>query len=125
MELASLEDKVYKGLYLPVSGTPSIITDTLSKAVQYVFPDQNVLISTFDGINNYYHVTHSIYSSVNFIATHLKRVYTSNYNINNVIRGDIIIYSSSKYLPDEIDSSVNYYFIQEILTYASQVSYVY
>lgn len=125
MELILLDDKIYKGLLLPASGNPVIITETLEKSLHYAFGDHDVMVDTFDGVNNYYHIINSQNLPINLIATHLKRIYTSDYTINNSIRGDILIYSSSKYLTDSIDNSVNYYFVQEVLNYLATISYVY
>lgn len=44
-------------------------------------------------------------------------MYTHSYNITNVIRGDILVYSSYDNLPNVVDSSVPQYFIDQVITY--------
>ena len=107
------------GLHIPAIGTPDIIYEDLSSAKMYVFGSTDPVISSFDSKSNYYHYpeNNTNIQPVNFIATFLKRIYSSNYNCT--IKGDILVYSSLDGLPHVIDDSVSMYFLQQVALFVS------
>lgn len=105
-----------KHLLIPVLGYPEILTDSdLSKIMISVFGSNDVSYSTFDTVTNYVHLANqkSNLYPVNNLATYLKRMYTHNYSINNVVRGDILAYTSVSdtytILPYFVDQVLHYH----------------
>jgi hypothetical protein len=109
-----------RGLHIPVIGNPQILNKDLQSSKLHVFSQSEVLISTFDGKNNYYHYPQNYKNlhDVNFIATFLKRIYTNNYKL--FIKGDILIYSSVDSLPNVIDNDVTIDFLQQVILFISK-----
>jgi hypothetical protein len=116
-----------KGLYLPVDDYPQIISDQLQEAKFFVFGDKPITVSTFDSISNYYHYHNdiAIYYPVNKCATYLKRLYTQNYQPLNLVRGDVLIYSSVDKMPHMIDNSVLPYFIDQVMAFMATHDYAF
>jgi hypothetical protein len=111
------------GLWIPVNSQPEIITQDLQSSILHVFGSDDVVISTFNGEANYYHYDQKNYSHlpVNHLATVLKRIYTNNYNI--LLRGDILVYSSSDKFPHIIDDSVPFDFLQQVAMHTMNFNY--
>lgn len=101
-------------LCIPSSSNIEILTGDLDKVLMNVFSNSPISRSTFDGLTDYYHINsqNSFYYPENEIATHLKRIYTSNYNLNNIVRGDIVVFTSS-----EVNQSIMSYFLDQVLLY--------
>lgn len=108
-----------KGLLVPVSGYPEILYDDLEKVKLLIFHHQEPSLSTFNSHCNYFHhnENEALLKPVNKIATFLKRMYTHNYKIHNVIRGDILVYSSWDKFPNIVDASVPQYFVDQVIAY--------
>ncbi len=116
-----------KGLYLPVDDYPQIISDQLQEAKSFVFGDKPITISTFDSLSNYYHYHNDIAINypVNKCATYLKRLYTQNHQPLNLVRGDILVYSSIDKMPHMIDNSVHPYFIDQVMAFMATHDYAF
>lgn len=116
-----------KGLFVPVNDYPQIISDDTQAAKSFVFGSDPTTISTFDGLSNYYHYTYEVSHkySVNVCATYLKRLYTQNYSPLNLVRGDILVYSSLDSMPHIIDSSVLPYFIDQVMAFMVSHDYAF
>lgn len=116
-----------KGLFLSVDDYPQIISDDIQDAKSFVFGSQPTTISTFDGLSNYYHYDYSLSHKypVNICATYLKRLYTQNYSPLNLVRGDILVYSSSDAMPHIVDSSVLPYFINQVMSFMASHDYAF
>jgi hypothetical protein len=112
------------GLWISCHSSPELLSTDLQSAKYHVFSDIDPMISTFNGQVNYYHYHQKNYSylPINHLATVLKRLYTNNNTL--LLRGDIIIYSSSDGFPHIIDDSIPYYFLQEIAMHTSGYNYV-
>lgn len=108
-----------RGLFVPTDDYPQIISDEIQDSKSFVFADKPTTISTFDGLSNYYHYTDEVAHlyPVNICATYLKRLYTQNYHPLNLVRGDILVYSSSDQMPHIIDASVLTYFVDQVLAF--------
>lgn len=108
-----------KGLLIPVYGSPEILNDSVDKAKMMVFYNKEPAISTFNSHCNYYRYNDidALTQPINPIATFFKRMYTSRYVVKNVIRGDILVYSSFDKLPNIIDYSVPQYFIDQVVAF--------
>lgn len=108
-----------KGLLIPVSGPPEILNDSLEKVKLIVFYNREPVISTFNSHCNYYRYNDidSITQPVNVAATFFKRLYTHRYSIKNIVRGDVLVYSSFDKLPNVIDYSVPQYFVDQVASY--------
>lgn len=108
-----------RGLLIPAIGNPEIIIKDLNEAKLHVFSNSDILISTFDGQCNYYHYPqdHKNIHHPNVLATFLKRIYTNNYKL--MIKGDILIYSSSDGFPHIIDDDVPIQFLQQVILFIS------
>lgn len=108
-----------RGLLVPVSGYPEILYDDLEKVKLLIFYNHEPSLSTFNSHCNYFHYNEndSKFKPINKIATFFKRMYTHSYKMTNVIRGDILVYSSYDNLPNVVDSSVPQYFIDQVITY--------
>lgn len=116
-----------RGLFVPVNDYPQIISDELQDAKAFVFQSDQVTISTFDSLSNYYHYTNDVSHKypVNKCATYLKRLYTQNYSPLNLVRGDILVYSSSDSMPHIIDDSVLPYFIDQVMAFMVSHDYAF
>lgn len=101
-------------LYISSSSELQIFTSNLDSTLLNIFSNNSISRSTFDGITDYYHLSSSLscFYPPNKIATHFKRLYSSDYSINNVVRGDILITSSLDNNP-----SVMSYFLEQVLLY--------
>ena len=107
-----------RGLLLSTNDYPQIISDEITDAKAFVFGSSPITISTFDGTTNYYHlIDKGLIFPVNKIATYFKRLYTQNYSPLNIVTGDVLVYSSEDSMPHIIDSSVQSYFIDQVMAY--------
>lgn len=116
-----------RGLFIPVHDYPQIISDDTQAAKSFVFGSDSTTISTFDGLSNYYHYTYEVSHKhpVNVCATYFKRLYTQNYFPLNLVRGDILVYSSSDSMPHIIDSSVLPYFIDQVMAFMASYDHAF
>ncbi len=116
-----------RGLFVPVDDYPQIISDEILDAKAFVFANDSVTISTFDGLSNYYHYDNSVAHKYpeNVCATYLKRLYTQNYSPLNIVRGDILVYSSLDEMPHVIDASVLPYFIDQVMAFIVSHDYAF
>lgn len=115
LALLSIFQKVkVRFLYIPTSSNLELLNSDLDTCLLNIYSDSPISRSTFDGLTDYYHLTPDLSLSypVNKIATHFKRVYTSNYSLNNTIRGDILVITSSDKNP-----SIMSYFLDQVLLY--------
>lgn len=113
--LQSIFQKVkVKFLYIPSNSNLEILTGNLDSILLNVFSNSSISRSTFDGLTDYYHLSSDVSSTypINKIATHFKRVYTSNYSLNNSIKGDILVVTSS-----DTNPSIMSYFLDQVLLY--------
>jgi hypothetical protein len=114
-----------KGILIPASGYPEFMLDDIQNVKLLVFNGKTPEVATFDGISNYYQLPYleSLHYPINTVATTLKRLYTKNHNMNTVIRGDILVYSSVDHLPNVIDASVHYYFVDQVINIYNQINH--
>lgn len=115
-----------RGLYIPVDDYPQIISDEIAAAKSFVFGSSSITISTFDGTSNYYHrIDTGLVYPINKTATYFKRLYTQNHSPLNLVTGDVLVYSSEDSLPHIIDSSIQSYFIDQVMAYIATHDYAF
>jgi hypothetical protein len=109
---------MYTVLHIPAEGDPQFLYEDLDYLLSYIFSDNPVQFSIFDSVSCYYHLDQNIAQvyPVNHAATFFKRMYTFKNQINNQIRGDIFVMSSSSDIiyPDQ---SVSYEFVEQYYAY--------
>ena len=101
-------------LYIPCSSHLQVFTSSLDSTLLNIFSSNSISRSTFDGITDYYHLSSTVSYSYppNKIATHFKRLYSLDYSMNNVIRGDVLVTSSFDNNP-----SIMSYFLDQVILY--------